>query len=174
MTSEPEQSIKNNSVLHRAARWIAAFEDSVLVVLVAVMIGLASTQIFMRNILDSGIAWGDPLLRVLVLWVGLVGAMVATREDNQITIDVLSRYLPARTKTFTRLLTDLFTVAVCAILAWHGGRFVAMDWQDGTETFASVPAWLCEAIIPVGFGAIALRYALSFLSRLKTLIMDKS
>ena len=145
-----------------------------LVVLVAVMIGLASTQIFMRNVLDSGIAWGEPLLRLLVLWVGLVGAIVAMREDNQITIDVLSRYLPTRAKTVTRLITDLFTGAVCAILAWHGGRFVMMDWQDATETFASVPAWLCEAIIPIGFGAIALRYALSFLSHLKMLMINRS
>ena len=47
--------------LHRA-------EDALLVLLLSVMIGLASTQILLRNLLDSGFVWIDPLLRVLVLW----------------------------------------------------------------------------------------------------------
>ena len=34
------------------------------------------------------------LIRILVLWVGLVGAMVASREDDHIHIDLLERYLP--------------------------------------------------------------------------------
>lgn len=153
----------------RAVRAIAAVEDAVLVVIVAAMIALAASQIFLRNVLDGGIAWGDPLLRVLVLWVGLVGAMVATREDNQITIDVLSRFLPERLRQVTRCVTDLFTAAVCAILAWHGAHFVLLDWQDGVVAFAGVPAWACEIIIPVGFGAIALRYLLFCGTRLKSL-----
>lgn len=158
-----------NNRRSRAGRYIAAVEDGLLAVLVAALIGLAATQILLRNVWDSGIAWGDPLLRILVLWVGLIGAMVATRENNQITIDVLSRYLPARTNTVCRLITDLFTVVVCTVLAWHGGRFVYMDWQDSTIAFAGVPAWLCEAIIPIGFTVIAVRYLLSFASRLRSL-----
>jgi TRAP-type C4-dicarboxylate transport system permease small subunit len=52
--------------LHRA-------EDALLVVLLSTMIVLAGTQIILRNFLDSGFVWIDPLLRVLVLWLGLLG-----------------------------------------------------------------------------------------------------
>jgi TRAP-type C4-dicarboxylate transport system permease small subunit len=76
--------------LHRA-------EDALLVVLLSTMIVLAGTQIILRNFLDSGFVWIDPLLRVLVLWLGLLGATVATRNNKHIRIDLLSKLFDRNT-----------------------------------------------------------------------------
>ena len=59
---------------------LAAVEDGILVSLLAAMIGLAGTQIVLRNLWDTSIGWGDPLLRVTVMRVGLLGAMAANRR----------------------------------------------------------------------------------------------
>ena len=53
---------------------------------------------------------------------------------------------------------------VCALLAWHAGRFVYVEWQDGMEIFNGVSAWLAELIMPVGFGVMALRFLLQALT----------
>ena len=74
--------------LHRA-------EDALLVLLLSAMIVLAATQIMLRNFFDSGFVWIDPLLRVLVLWLGLIGATVATRNNRHIRIDLLSGFSAA-------------------------------------------------------------------------------
>lgn len=147
-------------MLARLQRAIHRIEEAIVVALLGAMILLAGAQILLRNFLDSGLAWSDPLLRVLVLWLGLLGAMLATRENKHIRIDILSRYLPARLKVLGNAVTALFSAAVCAILAWHSGRFVHYEWQDGSEIFYNVPAWLAELILPVGFGIMALRFAL--------------
>lgn len=139
-------------------RVIALLEDSILVLVLAAMVVLAVAQILLRNVFSSGIVWGDALLRVMVLWVGMLGAMVATRDDRQITIDVLARVLPVRAKGAVRVLTDVFTCAVCAFLAWCGWRLILMDRLDGSMAFASVPVWVCELILPVAFAIIAWRY----------------
>ncbi len=152
-------------MLTRLARTIAAIEDGILVILLAAMIGLAGSQILLRNLWDTGLAWGDPLVRVMVLWVALLGAMAATRNDNHINIDILSRFLSRRAKAVSRLVTDLFTGTVCALLAYHGARFVLMDRAAGITAFAAVPAWVCEVIIPLAFGVIAVRFLLSSLLR---------
>lgn len=144
--------------LEKGARWIAKLEDYLLALLLLTMIGVAGSQILLRNLFDSGIVWGDPLLRVMVLWLGLLGAMAATRDDNHIRIDILSRYLPPRSKSIAQLITSLFTSVVSGIIAYHAVRFVHMEWQDGSVLFSSIPAWACEIIIPIGFGMIALRY----------------
>ena len=86
--------------------------------------------------------------------------MVATRNGNHIRIDILTHILPHRYHHITHRLTDLFTGVVCALLAWHGGRFVVFEWEDGSLLFGSVPAWVCEIIIPVGFAVMALRFLL--------------
>ena len=100
-----------------------------------------------------------------MLWVGLVGAMVASRQGNHINIDILDRYLPGRAKTVVNFVVELFTALICSSVAYFSLRFVQMEYIDGGMAFAKVPAWVCEAIIPFAFVVIALRYfILSFLN----------
>ena len=149
--------------LARLGRLTAWLEDSLLVVMLTVMILVGAAQILLRNFLDAGLVWGDALLRALVLWVGLLGAVVASRTENHITIDILSRYLAPRRRIAARLVTDLFTVVVCAVVSWHAATLVRMDREAAVEAFSGVPAWTVELIIPVGFAIMALRYLESFL-----------
>ena len=138
-------------------------EDLVLVLLLGGLVLLAAAQILMRNLLDAGLPWADPLLRLIVLWLALAGALAATRENKHIRIDLLSRFLPARLAVWTERLTSAFTATVCSLLAWHGGRLVWFEYQDGTAIAPGIPAWTAELIIPLGFGLMALRFALKAL-----------
>lgn len=122
------------------------------------MIVLASGQIALRNFFDMGFIWIDPLLRVLVLWTGLIGATVASRDNKHIRIDLLSTVFNKRFHMLLQSLVALFTTLVCSIIAWHGARWVLMDYQDNLTAFAGLPAWILEIIIPLAFGLIALRY----------------
>lgn len=165
---------RTEASLQRLGGAFAAMENGLLVFLLAALTGLAGTQILLRNLLDTAFIWGDPLLRVLVMWVGLVGAMVATREDNHIHIDLVSRYLAGPARAAVRVITGLSSALICAILAWHGARFVALDFQAQTSAFASVPTWLCELIIPVGFAIMALRFLTMALVQLMLALRGRS
>lgn len=151
---------KNHKSIVCLLRLAHTLEDSFLAILLTAMIGLAGVQIILRNFFDSGLSWVDPLLRLLVLWVGLAGAMVATREDHHISIDVFIRSLPPRVKLAVRVFVDIFTATVTAVIAYHAARMVQMDREAEIIAFADVPAWICELIIPLAFGVIAWRYAI--------------
>jgi TRAP-type C4-dicarboxylate transport system permease small subunit len=142
-------------------------EEGLLVLMLSAMILLASWQILMRNLFDSGLFWADPALRMMVLWLALLGAIAATRDDRHIRIDLLSRFLGARGKAWVQALNDLFSSLICGLIAWHGGRLVYIEWQDGTQLFGGLPAWLGESIIPLGFGTMALRFLFSAPLRLR-------
>ncbi|GMT39745.1 MAG: hypothetical protein IEMM0001_0480 [bacterium] len=147
-------------MLQRGVKILHNIEDSLLVIILLSMVTLAFSQIVMRNLFDTGAFWLDPLLRVLVLWTGLLGALVATRQDKQISVDVLTRILPAKLKIISNIITRSFAAIVSAIIAWYSFRFLIDEWHSGVTAFASVPAWLTESIIPFGFAVIALRYTL--------------
>ncbi|MDG2049477.1 MAG: TRAP transporter small permease [Myxococcota bacterium] len=140
------------SFLHRA-------EDAALTLLLGTMVVLAPLQIFLRLFFDAGLPWADPMIRVLVLWVGLFGAISASRGDRHITIDVLPRLLPPRARAALAVLIHIFTVWVCALLAWHSGRFVQSEQEFGGDAFLGIPAWALESVMPFAFAVIALRYA---------------
>jgi TRAP-type C4-dicarboxylate transport system permease small subunit len=153
----------------RVRSMLYMIEDGILVGLLLLMIGLAVTQIFLRNLFDSGIVWSDILVRILVLWVGLLGAMVASRQGNHINVDILDRYLPERAKPVVSTVVQLFTALICTVAAYFSLLFVQVEYADGGNLFAQVPAWVCESIIPVAFAVIAVRYFMLSFENLKNI-----
>lgn len=140
-------------------RWLHRLEDGLLITILFLMMVMAVLQIFLRNAMDSSVVWIDPFLQHAVLWIGLLGAMIASRNDEHIRIDIASHYLPAHWHRWLVLLVDLFTFGICALVAWHSFGFVVGEMEYAMPAFGAVPGWLAQAIIPFGFAVIALRYA---------------
>ncbi len=143
---------------NRVSRILAYIIDSTLTLLVAAMITIAAMQVLARNLFDAGLVWAEPLLRILVLWVALLGAIVASRHNKHIAIDILSRYLPHRLNLGISSLIYFFTASITSLLAYHSARFVAMEQESNTVAFATVPTWVAELILPIAFGLITVRY----------------
>jgi len=154
MTSKIHSFVqKITMLLHRT-------EDLILIGLLLLMIFIAVLQIFLRNLFDSGILWGDPLVRTLVLWIGLIGAMIASRNNHHISIDLISRFLPDQIKKLTTFMTSVFTSLVCAVMAYYSLVFVIMEKNSDYLIFANIPVWVGESILPVSFAIISFRYLL--------------
>lgn len=151
----------------RPLRALRRLEDGVLALLLTSMILLASLQILLRNVFESGIGWADPLVRVLVLWVGLLGALAASRDDRHINVDVLARLLPERPRRVTSALTSFFTAAVAGVVAYQSLRFVISELEFGGVGPGGLPSWGLASIIPIAFGGTALRYLLLALDALR-------
>ncbi len=139
-------------------------EDTALVVLLGSMVVLAFTQIVLRQFFDSGIGWADELVKIIVLWLAMVGSIAAARDNRHIRIDVLSHILPGRLVILSRIVVDLFAAAVCAIIAWQAWRYlqVEIEWQE--TVLGEVPAWIAHAVVPAAFLLISYRFLVSVLS----------
>ncbi len=138
-------------------------EDTLLVAILLMMIALPVLSVVLRNFFGISLPWTDPVLENAVLWVALLGTMVASRKDQQIRIDIASHYLPKTAQRWLSVLIDLFTAAICLIVAGYSIHFLyAVEIEFGGKAFADVPAWVLETIIPIGFGIIGLRYLVLF------------
>lgn len=146
--------------LKRPVRALHFIEDTALVGSLLTMMAVAVIQIGLRNFFDSGIYWADSFIRILVLWVALLGAMVATREKNHISIDVLSRYLPEQLNRHVNAIVGVFASSVCAVISWYSLEFVLLEAEDPTIAFAQIPHWVCELILPFAFAVMSLRFLL--------------
>lgn len=158
------------NVLNFLERFGRGVETLLLCALLLSMVALAVWQIVARNLLGDGLPWADEFLKILLLWLTMAGAVAASRENKHIQIDVLSRLTPERFKGVAELLTSLFAAAICALCAWHGGRFALMEREFGSTLMGNAPAWIFEAAIPVGFGLLAYRYLIIGSRRLLGLV----
>lgn len=133
-------------------------EDVVLVVILSGMILLAASQIVLRNFLNVGFIWGDELLRMLVLWIAVAGAVAASRTDKHINIAIFDRFLPEKLANVSKGLIHLFTTVIAGIMTWFSIQFVRTSHEFGDVLLGGVPAWLLQLILPIGFGLISYRY----------------
>ena len=148
------------SYWNRLDRILGRIEKVLLSAMLAVMIMVAFLQIVLRNFFNTGLPWGDSFVRYLVLWVGFIGAALATREGSHINIDILSRWLPGVSKTVNRLLVHLFSCLICAILTYASLVFIRNERLLGGTVFFDLPVWLLQLVLPVTFALMTLRYAM--------------
>lgn len=133
-------------------------EDAALIVLLGSMIIMAVAQIVLRQFFDSGISWADELVKIIVLWLAMVGSIAAARDNRHIRIDVLSHVLPEKLVLLTRIVVDLFAAAVCAVIAWQAWRYlqVEIEWEE--TVLVNRPAWIAHSIVPLAFLLISYRF----------------
>lgn len=153
--------------------WIENAETVVLITVLGLMVLFAFLQVVLRNIFNEGILWGDILLRHLVLWVGFIGASLATREQKHINIDLFGRFLSDKWKNIARLVTNLFSVFICYLLADAGWKFVQNEQMMGTEVFAEIPAWYFQTIIPIGFFLMSFRFLVLSINNAAHMVMKE-
>lgn len=135
--------------------WI---EDVIVSILLLSLLSFSILQIISRNFFNSGYIWGDSLLRILVLWLCLVGAILASRKGNQINIDILSQFITSPYKEYLQKFNLIFASIVCLIISYYSFLFVQLEYNDATKAFEKVPAWLTESIIPIGFCVMGIKY----------------
>jgi TRAP-type C4-dicarboxylate transport system permease small subunit len=154
----------------RADEIIDQLEQILLVTLLSSMILIAFLQIVLRNLFSTGLAWGDMLVRNLVLWVSFIGAALATKEGKHINIDVVSHWMPPLGKGLIEFLIHLFSFFICGLLTFAALKFIKNETQMGNVTFLGIPAWIPEIILPVIFGLMALRFGLRSFKNLSTMM----
>ena len=142
-------------------RLLIRIETIFLVAFLAIMILFAFLQVVLRNVFSTGLIWGDPLVRQMVLWSGFVGAALAASQDRHISIDALTKFLSPRIKAFMAIVTNLFAAVVCYFLAGSAWDFLADERTTDSVLFLGIPSWVGLLIIPIGYWLLGIHFALN-------------
>jgi TRAP-type C4-dicarboxylate transport system permease small subunit len=153
------------NILRSIDKVLTKFEEYVLITLLFIMVVLAFLQVVLRNLFSSGILWADIVLRHLLLWLGFLGAAIATSENRHINIDAVRRFLSKRMRSAVEVLTDVFAAVICFLLARASWTFVEGEIADHRTLFGEIPSWYAQVIIPIGFALLVVHFALRAILR---------
>jgi len=145
---------------------LAKIETAFLIIILLTMILLAFLQVILRNFFSTSIFWGDTFLRHLVLWIGFIGASLATKEGRHINIDVLSRILPPGAKRISSIVINLFSATVSFFLMRAAITFIKFEKEFESTLFKGIPVWIFQIIIAIGFGMITIRFLIHALENI--------
>ena len=134
------------------------------------MIGVSVFQIINRQLLDGAfsLTWADELVKIIVLWLAMVGSVAACRDNKHIRIDLISHILSGPVVAWSKVVVDLFAATVCAVIGWQAWRLIREEMSWGDTVFTDVPLWLLHAIVPLAFVLISYQ----FLVRVVRLLLE--
>lgn len=121
---------------------------------------LSFAQFAGRLLFSAGIPDADPIIYHLVMLLGLTGAVIASREHEHITIDIVSKFVTGRLKYIIAVLTGIFATGVCGILTWVAIRFVRDEIEFNDTAIHGVPIWVIQLSIPIAFALMSGRFLL--------------
>ncbi len=157
-------------MLNRLLAFLYRLESGLLVLMLFSILGLALVQIGARLFFDSGVVWADPLIRVMVMWLGLLGAIAASADNRHISIDLLSRYLSPLLSSMSQAMGSGFAAIVCGFVSFYAANMVTMDREFMRGDLAGIPLWCLGLIIPIGFFVMGLRFLILFYRRCHSII----
>lgn len=139
--------------------WFDKLSGWLMIGILGVMIVMAFGQVVLRNFFHASIEWGDIFLRHLVLWVGFLGAIIATGQRRHLRIEFLSKMVSPKIRKIFFVLTNVFAAVVTYFLMQAAITFVQLEMESEGNLFLSIPRWYFIVIIPIGYAIISFRFA---------------
>ncbi|HLP18560.1 MAG TPA: TRAP transporter small permease [Bacteroidota bacterium] len=140
---------------------IARVTGWILVFLLSVMILMAFGQVALRNFFHTSLAWGDVFLRHLVLWVGFLGAVIATGQGRHLKIEFIRKVIGEKLRKIFFIITNIFAAVICWYLMQASTSFVQFEREAQSILILDQPTWYFVVIIPIGYAVIAFRFLVS-------------
>lgn len=135
------------------------------VVFTAAIGGLVELYI---TLLPGGFMWASKAALCLMLWVGFLGASVATYEKAHLALEFGEKLWPKAIRHFVKAFAHALTSAFCILLfvlsvvslSDHHANWAAADgFADTIPTLDWLPQWVVFMIFPYVFLSMAIRFA---------------
>jgi C4-dicarboxylate transporter, DctM subunit len=163
--------------------------NSIATVMLLLMAIIPSTEFLGRYFFNIGISGSTEYLQHLTLWIGILGAILAIRDNKHLKIAGTLDWLPKPLKIFA----DHWAYFIAAMICWslcgasiqliiaeapaiseNAGAYLPnfiINWLEPFGLFYAggaikiggiIPQWIAEIIMPIGFGVMAFCFSVCF------------
>lgn len=156
------------SALRKLNGGLAAFLKWLLVTVFFILVIDVLWGVASRYLLGNQASWSEELARLLMVWLALLGAALACREDRHLGLDVIVRQWPEDAQRYGRMFVHIAVMAFALIVMAGGGwRLVEQRFALGQTlpALGVAKAWFYLAL-PVSGGLITLFSAESLIAAL--------
>ena len=121
-----------------------------LCVILLAMIGILMAHIISRYILNSSLTWSEELLKILLVWFGMMSVSVLAARREHVSIVIFKEHMPKKVADILTKVTQILTVAICIVVIYAGMRYVLLAGHRPTPALR-LPYRYAYAAIPVSF-----------------------
>ncbi|HEY3920010.1 MAG TPA: TRAP transporter small permease [Stellaceae bacterium] len=152
--------------LLKAVRALLALTRTLAAICLAASVGVNFVNIIGRYFFNVSITWAEEVMLFLMVGCVFTGCCAVAWENRQIRMDVLVGLMPEAARKLLALLAELLllaTAALVAVFAWPViTQLAAFDERSAAANF---PLVIPQAMVPIGYGLMALVVAVRLFIR---------
>jgi tripartite ATP-independent transporter DctM subunit len=135
------------------------FERALVTVLLLAMIALPAASTLARRFLGRDLPGASVLAQHITLWVGFLGALLATASERHLGLSTLGVLPDGPLRRSLHAFGQIASAAACALLAWASLQLVEVEWGSHSMVAFGVRVAWSQLVMPAGFAVMALRFA---------------
>ena len=136
-------------------------ENAVVSTALFAMVLIPLAESVLRRVFHTGIPASTSIVQHMVLIVGMLGGAIAAREGRLLSLSTLGETsLHGRWRSVSRFFTSSVSASISGFLCVAAYQFVQTEHGAGKILAYGIPVWFVEWVLPLGFGAIAIRILL--------------
>ena len=132
-------------------------EDTLAVVIFAAMTLLPVIETTTRLFSTNGIPASQVLVQHFTLWIGFLGAILATRQNKLLALTRDPLFDEAEKPHLGKWIAKVTTFLVLVALTWGSWELLKIEMQYPIDIAPNIPRWVAQLIMPVGFGLMAIQ-----------------
>ena len=132
-------------------------EDTLAVVIFAAMTLLPVIETTTRLFSTNGIPASQVLVQHFTLWIGFLGAILATRQNKLLALTREPLFDEAEKPHLGKWIAKVTTFLVLVALTWGSWELLKIEMQYPIDIAPNIPRWVAQLIMPVGFGLMAIQ-----------------
>ena len=132
-------------------------EDTLAVVIFAAMTLLPVIETTTRLFSTNGIPASQVLVQHFTLWIGFLGAILATRQNKLLALTREPLFDEAEKPHLGKWIAKVTTFLVLVALTWGSWELLKIEMKYPIDIAPNIPRWVAQLIMPVGFGLMAIQ-----------------
>jgi tripartite ATP-independent transporter DctM subunit len=133
--------------------------NAAVVLVLLAMVALPAGAALWRRITGQSIVSATVLVQHLTLWIGFLGAFLATRARKNLHLTTLDLFPDGPAREGVETFTGWVSAGVTAVLAYASAKLVHAETEGTKEVVAGIPFWWSMTVMPVALAAISVVFA---------------
>ncbi len=128
---------------------------AILCVILLGMVGILMAHVIFRYVLNNSLSWSEELLKILLVWFGMLSVSVLAARREHVAIVVFKEHMPKKVADTLTKITQVLIVLICVVVVIVGVQYVISAGFRPTPALR-LPYGYAYAAVPVSFVFVTL------------------
>jgi TRAP-type C4-dicarboxylate transport system permease small subunit len=135
--------------LHKSAQLLSTLLDGVISIFFAIILVVTILQVILRYVFNESILGGNELMEGLFIYTTSIGAAVAVRRRQHISISYVVERLPPFMQRLSDIVVHLLIAVLNLIMIGYAIRWIGKVGSNESPVLR-LPEWLFQISVPIG------------------------